>query len=288
MASIPVTAQASGSNVWVASQLTPDYIITRRAMPHCRRRLPLCARSVCWAIFPPGRYEDRAVRPFAKVLWGVRGIGTVTIADREQSLHPGQIAVFYPHTRHEARADQEPWEVRWWTMDGEQATSIISGFGLEREGIYDAGPPSTRLFEALRKSLEDVTLAGETRASAIAYELLGLASSRSRAVRVGPVVEAAREILELQWSDPAFDVNALASKLKTHRSSLSRLFSAAHGMSPSLYLLRLRMRHALSLLKQTQLSVKEISLRCGFRDPNYFARAFRQTQGMTPMQWRRH
>lgn len=288
MRSIPVTGSAPRSNAWMSSVLTSDYTITRRPMPQCRRRLPLCARSVCWAIFPPGRYEDRALRHFVKILWGVRGVGLVSFAGREQPIHPGQIAVFFPHTHHQARADHSPWEVRWWTMDGPHATAIVSGFGLDHEGIYDAGPLSTRLFSALRRSLEDVTLAGETRASAIAYDLLARASLQSRTVRSRPLVDSARQIIEQRWSDPAFDVNALAAQLLTHRSSLSRLFSSAHGMAPSTYLLRLRMRHALSLLKQTQRSVKQIALTCGFRNANYFTRVFRQTQGMTPIQWREH
>jgi AraC-like DNA-binding protein len=194
----------------------------------------------------------------------------------------------FPGTLHRARAADRPWEIRWWTMDGPQVASMIAGFGFERNGIHQAGPVPQELFDRLRLALEDVSLAGEARGAAAAYELLAAASAHAKYVDPSPVVDAARHIIESQWHDPSLDINALARQLRTHRSNLSRLFSARHGVSPSQYLVRMRLSHALSLLKQTNLPVKEISFRCGFSNPNYFARFFRRTQHMTPLGWRKH
>lgn len=274
------------TNDWHSRDFRENYRVTRRPMPLCTRRLPLCARSVCWGIFAPGQYEDRQLRPFVKILWSSKGTGLVSFGGRELPLRPGQIALFLPGTEHRARAGAQPWETCWWTMDGPLAAAIVAEFDLAKEGIYDAGPPPQALFDRLREALEDVSPQGESRASALAYELTAAAASHSRPVRPSPVVETARHILETEWSDPALDVTALALRLRLHRSSLSRRFLAAQGLSPSQYLMRVRLGHALSLLKQTSLPVKEIALRCGFGSQNYFARIFRQTQQLTPRQWR--
>ncbi len=46
------------------------------------------------------------------------------------------------------------------------------------------------------------------------------------------------------------------------------------------------MAHALELLRSTTLSIKEIAPRCGFSDPQYFSRAFRNIFGQPPGEWR--
>ncbi|MBN2712230.1 MAG: helix-turn-helix transcriptional regulator, partial [Planctomycetes bacterium] len=56
------------------------------------------------------------------------------------------------------------------------------------------------------------------------------------------------------------------------------------GISPSEYLQRLRMQRAFSLLRSSQMSVKEIAYACGFSDPAYFSRCIRDASGLTPRQ----
>ncbi len=65
-----------------------------------------------------------------------------------------------------------------------------------------------------------------------------------------------------------------------------RLFSSVYGITPQKYLMNIRIRRACSLLKESALPVTEIALRCGFSDSNYFSRAFRKANGITPSQYR--
>ena len=65
-----------------------------------------------------------------------------------------------------------------------------------------------------------------------------------------------------------------------------RLFSEAYGVTPHRYLLQLRIKHACALLTETTLSMAEISSRCGFNDPNYFARIFKKYISVSPNSYR--
>ncbi|MBE6881156.1 MAG: AraC family transcriptional regulator [Ruminococcaceae bacterium] len=65
-----------------------------------------------------------------------------------------------------------------------------------------------------------------------------------------------------------------------------RLFSEAYGVTPHRYLLQLRIKHACALLTETSLSMAEISARCGFNDPNYFARIFKKYISVSPNSYR--
>ena len=56
--------------------------------------------------------------------------------------------------------------------------------------------------------------------------------------------------------------------------------------SPVHALIRYRLQTAHRLLHDTDLTVQEISLACGFRSTNYFGRQFRKIYGYTPGQVR--
>ncbi len=66
-----------------------------------------------------------------------------------------------------------------------------------------------------------------------------------------------------------------------------RLFSATYSTTPQQYLLGVRIRHACTMLKERNISITEIALRCGFNDSNYFCRIFKKNIGMTPSAYRK-
>lgn len=81
-------------------------------------------------------------------------------------------------------------------------------------------------------------------------------------------------------------VDGIASSMATSRSVLNRHIRQLTGTSAAAYVLQIRMQHARQLLLDSNDSVGEISLACGFDDMSYFSRVFRQTFGATPSQFR--
>ena len=63
-------------------------------------------------------------------------------------------------------------------------------------------------------------------------------------------------------------------------------FKALMGVSPSRYILQLRMGEACDLLRNTDFSIKEIASMCGYRDPYFFSRAFKEYTGKSPRAYR--
>lgn len=64
------------------------------------------------------------------------------------------------------------------------------------------------------------------------------------------------------------------------------IFKAKTGMTPTDYITTLRLRNACVLLKQTDLTVKEIAQSVGFSDQMYFSRVFVKHFGMPPKVFR--
>ena len=83
------------------------------------------------------------------------------------------------------------------------------------------------------------------------------------------------------------DYAALADELQTSRSTLRRRFVEATGTSPHGFYLQCRVARARQLLGTTELPVKTIALKLGYRDVYFFSRQFKQLIGVPPATYRK-
>jgi AraC family transcriptional regulator len=79
------------------------------------------------------------------------------------------------------------------------------------------------------------------------------------------------------------DLAALSGMSQFH---FSHLFKQSIGTSPYQYLLQQRVERAKQLLKQTERSIMDISLLCGFNSHSHLSKQFRQVTGITPKAYR--
>lgn len=79
----------------------------------------------------------------------------------------------------------------------------------------------------------------------------------------------------------------LAEQFSISPNYLGVIFKEETGHNFSEYFIQLRMEQAGELLKTTQMKVYEIADRVGYRHLPYFSRQFKETYGMTPLEYRR-
>ena len=100
------------------------------------------------------------------------------------------------------------------------------------------------------------------------------------------------DIIELQeWIQAHFieeisSVTLMQISGLTQRT-LNRRFKEATGMSPVVYIQKLRLDLASELLKTTDLSVREVAMQSGYHDPVYFGRLFQKHFELTPSEFKR-
>ena len=87
-------------------------------------------------------------------------------------------------------------------------------------------------------------------------------------------------------SDENFGVNNLASILGLSTSQTLRKVKAATGKSVNQYIRELRLRKASELIKDTDLTIAEISYQVGFGSPSYFSNTFSKHYGITPGEYK--
>jgi AraC-like DNA-binding protein/mannose-6-phosphate isomerase-like protein (cupin superfamily) len=97
-----------------------------------------------------------------------------------------------------------------------------------------------------------------------------------------------RALIQQQLGDHQLSVRDLAEQLSCTPDHLSRLFHQSAGEHLVAYINRLRMARAAHLLRDSELSLKEIGWSCGYASQSYFIRMFRTHFDMTPKSWRAH
>ena len=93
-------------------------------------------------------------------------------------------------------------------------------------------------------------------------------------------------IIEDHFTDENFTVEQLCKKVFMSHSQLHRKLDALIGCSPNKFIRMIRLNKATTLLKDPSLSIASIALECGYNDPGYFARVFKQEYNLTPQEWR--
>lgn len=160
--------------------------------------------------------------------------------------------------------------------------------GVLDETVWHLGnallPALERPHEVSSLYAEQVMLAANTY---FAETYGGLRLSKDRPGSLAPW--QLRRVTEAMTSQVDADVSLkeLASACGLSVSYFVRAFKTSAGDPPHRWMLRHRVERSKSLLKQTEATIAEIAISCGFADQSHFTRVFKSFVGVTPAAWRR-
>ncbi|WP_249435640.1 helix-turn-helix domain-containing protein [Paenibacillus sp. Marseille-Q4541] len=99
---------------------------------------------------------------------------------------------------------------------------------------------------------------------------------------IGQVIQYMEEHLHLNVT-----LREVADELSFSPNYLGAIFKEETGKSYNEYIIALRMEKARTLLQDPKIKVYEVADRVGYRYMPYFSRQFKETYGMTPIEYRR-
>ena len=101
-----------------------------------------------------------------------------------------------------------------------------------------------------------------------------------------PMLQRVMKFVEENIANSEAGVGDMAAAAATSRSGLQRKLRQAMGITPQDLLKEARIKHACQLLRQTDKNISEVAYACGFSDPKYFSRSFKQSMGVSPSDYR--
>jgi AraC-like DNA-binding protein len=82
-------------------------------------------------------------------------------------------------------------------------------------------------------------------------------------------------------------INEAAKKCGLPATTFNRQFRELLRMTPTEYLLTWRIENARRMLEETQRSMADIAVECGFSDQSHFTKRFRRVTGLTPLAYQK-
>lgn len=95
-------------------------------------------------------------------------------------------------------------------------------------------------------------------------------------------IERTEAIILQNLTNEQFGVSELAEAMNMSRSNLLRKIRKQTQLSASQFIRQVRLQQGLTLLRETSLTVSEISYRVGFGSTSYFIKCFREQYGYPP------
>lgn len=118
---------------------------------------------------------------------------------------------------------------------------------------------------------------------ATAKHFLNLANEKNESIN--PLIRRILDRMEANYYDDIC-LKTLAIELNTNANYLGQLFKEETGEYFSDYLNRIRINKAKELLRNTDRNTKDISIDTGYKDVNYFYKAFKKFTGISPSEYR--
>lgn len=176
--------------------------------------------------------------------------------------------------------------VHWYNLDGfrERYPGVSASdarFAAERGRMTcTGGATSIDMILALIRAQVGPALADE-----VALQLIVQNQAKSAptpAIQTAERSTRAAEAIMHETLEYPLPCRQLAARIGLSDRQLQRHFRTAHGMGVAQHYLHLRLERAHKYVQQTELSVTEIALACGFGSIEHFSRSYRRAFGVAP------
>jgi AraC-like DNA-binding protein len=292
--------------------------IDNTADDHWLMRISPVPRIVGQAVAPPGWVEpERALYDHELVIF-LHGSGRVDINSEVIHCRAPYFVIIPPAVPHSSHAAaNERWHRRWIHFDweyspGQEKTPVWTYLPQMPEKELLRLPPiylPRRIFHGeIHRPAEAADLfarfqncwgggpaAEHPRSRVVLLELLLLLFSsdddsggnENQKNAVAFEVKNRIDAYMQQSPEKVINIQHLLSGCGYSYAHAERAFHRAFSLTPATYIRTLRVTRAAILLRETNLSVSEISRQVGIADPLYFSRVFTRHTGMPPTSYRR-
>ena len=233
---------------------------------------------------PEYKITRLASAPITVFEYVLEGKGEIMLDGKWQTVSAGQIYILRSGEEHCYRSNtKDPYKKIWVNYVASYLSALLDSYGL-KSGIYES-ENAKAYFDQLLELTKSPTISKNTHFSIAecVHRIIHAVATERLAEKTDEYL--IREALNASVYDK-LSLEDLAAKLHISKSNVIRVFKKSYGVTPYEYLLTLKIATAKLLLKDTKMTVKEISNRLHISDEHYFSSLFLARVGMRPKDYR--
>ncbi len=155
-------------------------------------------------------------------------------------------------------------------------------------GVLGADTPD---IQSLKVAIEALAAMDEKRFSSFVSIMQICAAYLTLTDRMHPaqpdLAHQIRQYITVHYAEKV-SLDRLCTQFGCSKSTLMNTFRAAYDMTIVEYLTEVRVSHARRMLAESERSIHDISVLCGFAEQGYLTRVFTEATGVSPSAFRRH
>lgn len=228
------------------------------------------------------------------LIYLINGAGHYILGGDTMTAKAGSIVLYRPgqHQDYYYKGFEKT-ELYWIHFTGSQFENLLNELELTDGNIFQVGihREYITLFESIIHELQIKNPPFHQLCTSYLLQLLASYSRAAKRLQGGEktsgnsnmekVIKAMNEEFQQEHAVAYYAEMANLSLFQFIRS-----FKKLTGFTPARYIEKIRIAKARELLRDSSLSIAEISAIAGYRDPFYFSKVFKKASGITPSEYR--
>lgn len=214
------------------------------------------------------------------------GHGYVYFNDHKVRLGPGAAYILHPCTYHNYYSDpHDPWTKIWLNARGMLVQHLLTDYRLNINCYVEHLKNSSYLTDALEIMKKDPIRCKPELALLLHHHIQLFADSFQKHQEKESPALAMKSFIERNVNR-AVSIDEIAACAHLSRSRANYVFKREYQMAPYHYYQSLRLEVSMNLLRESSMTIQEISNHLGFSDYHHFTAFFKKWCGMSPTQYR--
>lgn len=231
--------------------------------------------------------------PYYFVKYTIRGKGTLKLKSRSLALTAGTLTGFKPGTAHHYSVDPAaPMEHFFFTFTGIKAAELFSKSMLNQRNIIETG--NLEASYNLCQKILDTGLRKPRFSQDLCCHYLSILLLETNDFDAEGNAIASQSMRTYQMCKAYINNNfshiqtpsAAAAYCNIDVRYMSSLFKKYAHITPSQYIMGLKLNKAANLLLTTNATIRDIAEQVGFSDPYHFSKTFKKFHGRSPNHYR--
>lgn len=225
------------------------------------------------------------------------GAGVLHYDGRTYDLNKGDCVFIDCHKSYSHHTEKQLWTLKWAHFYGPNMSAVYKKYeerggrpAFQTNHIAEYVDILDQLYDIASSSdyIKDMRIYQQI--TAILTLLMEESWAPSQYNKTNPTgkrnLQDLKEYIDIHFTDK-ITLDELSALFFIDKYYLTRIFKEQFGLSVNQYIMQQRITLAKQLLRFSNKPIEEIAVECGIHDANYFARAFKKVEGLTPGEYRR-